>query len=71
MIKPKCDKCGEELKAYGALAFSPPETKPNESCGRAVEKYHICADCWPKLVAWLQASNAELCNRASTTRDSK
>lgn len=56
MIRPKCDKCGEELTAYGALAFSPPETKPDESCG-GIEKYHICAACWPKLVAWLQAPN--------------
>jgi hypothetical protein len=54
MIKPKCDKCHRELTAYGALAFSPPETFPDESCGREVGKYHICADCWRKFLAWLQ-----------------
>jgi hypothetical protein len=22
-----------------------------------VDKFHICADCWPEMVAWLQAPN--------------
>ena len=54
MIKPKCDKCGEELKAYGALAFSPPETKPDDSCGREVSKFHICIKCWEKFLEWIK-----------------
>lgn len=56
MIKPKCDKCGEELKAYGGLAFSPPETLPDESPSRQVDKLHICVKCWKLLMVWLKAS---------------
>jgi hypothetical protein len=52
MINPKCDKCGEELAAYGALAFSPPDTRPDQSCGREVNKYHICTKCWDLILAW-------------------
>jgi len=59
MIKPRCDKCHNELTAYGGLAFSPPETKPDESCGREVEKYHICAKCWQLFMAWLDEAIAE------------
>lgn len=58
MIKPKCDKCGEELQAYGGLAFSPPETLPDESPSRQVDKIHICAKCWKLLIAWLKAPNS-------------
>jgi hypothetical protein len=54
MIKPKCDKCGEELRAYGALVFSPPETFADDSPGRSVDKFHVCALCWPKLQAWMR-----------------
>ncbi len=53
-IKPKCDKCGNELKEYGGLAFSPPRTLPDESPSLDVNKYHICADCWRKFLEWLK-----------------
>jgi len=26
-IKPKCDKCGDELKEFGAILLSPPNKK--------------------------------------------
>jgi hypothetical protein len=55
MIKPKCDKCGEELQEYGGLAFSPPETLPDGSPGCQVYKIHICAKCWKLLLKWLKS----------------
>ena len=54
MISPNCDRCNRELQDFGALAFSPPETQPDGSCGREVEKYHLCADCWQELKRWLE-----------------
>jgi len=44
-IKPKCDKCGKELDAFGALLFSPPDRKNN------TKKFHICVDCYKKIAA--------------------
>jgi hypothetical protein len=42
-IKPKCDKCKEELKEFGAILLSPPD-KNNK-----VRKYHFCKKCYKKL----------------------
>lgn len=53
MITPKCDKCGKEMETFGALVLSPPQTFANNSCGRIVDKYHICADCWNALRRWI------------------
>ena len=55
MIRPHCDKCREELTAYGGLAFSPPGTLPDESSTREVGKFHICARCWTLFMRWLGA----------------
>jgi hypothetical protein len=49
MIAPTCQKCGAELDEPGALVFSPPQTLGAGS----VVKYHVCADCWQKLLSWL------------------
>jgi hypothetical protein len=51
MLELKCDKCGTELQQPGALVFSPPT-------GEAwlVEKYHVCAACWPALLEMLRAA---------------
>ncbi|MEX2172374.1 MAG: hypothetical protein WD851_23845 [Pirellulales bacterium] len=49
MLQLKCDKCGRELHEPGALVFSPPT---GESW--IVEKYHVCAECWPTVLAMLQ-----------------
>ena len=43
MINPTWDRYHRELQDVGALAFSPPETQPDGSCGREVENYHLCA----------------------------
>ena len=39
-IKPKCDKCQNELKEFGAILLSPPNKKSN------VHKYHLCVECY-------------------------
>jgi hypothetical protein len=49
MLELRCDKCGGELREPGALIFSPPTTKQ-----WLVEKYHVCADCWPAVLALLK-----------------
>lgn len=42
-IKPKCDKCGEELKDFGAILFSPPDKNST------VKKFHVCVGCYKKM----------------------
>lgn len=44
-IKPKCNMCGIELKEYGAILLSPPDS--NDS----VKKYHICAQCFERITS--------------------
>jgi len=51
MLKLECDLCHRELKEPGALIFSPPT---NEAW--IVEKYHVCADCWPAIVALMKST---------------
>jgi hypothetical protein len=58
MIGPCCDKCGVELQEYGAVALSPPETFPDGSCGREVEKFHLCRTCWYEFKEWLVEKDA-------------
>jgi len=43
MIKPICDRCGKELKEFGALLFSPLDKHDR------VMKYHICKECFWQL----------------------
>lgn len=50
MIVPRCDKCGEELMAYGAIILSPPIIKDEI---QNVEKYHICKTCYNDLMHWI------------------
>jgi hypothetical protein len=57
MLELKCDMCGRELAAPGALVFSPPVNE-----GWLVEKYHVCADCWPEVVALLKEKAGEAGN---------
>jgi hypothetical protein len=63
MIRPKCDKCGNELQAYGGLAFSPPETMPDDSPSRQVDKIHICVKCWRDFMAWLNNEKLRPCDK--------
>lgn len=39
-IKPKCDKCGDELVEFGAILLSPPDEEST------VKKFHICKKCY-------------------------
>jgi hypothetical protein len=43
-IKPKCDKCQEELGDYGAILLSPPTND------RKVTKYHLCKLCYKEII---------------------
>ena len=63
MLELKCDKCGRELTEPGALVFSPPKSE-----AWIVKKYHVCADCWPALVALLKAKNRGLIEQDKETR---
>ncbi len=47
-IAPKCDKCGKELRAFGAILFSPPNERSE------VKKFHICAECYAELLETLK-----------------
>lgn len=42
-IKPKCDKCKEELEDFGGILLSPPD-KENK-----VEKFHLCKNCFEEI----------------------
>lgn len=55
MIAPKCDKCRQELKTYGGLAFSPPRESEDGGYDRTVEKIHLCTECWSKFLAFLSS----------------
>jgi len=43
-IKPKCDRCGEELKKFGGVLLGPPDKR------NMVKKFHLCQSCY-KVVA--------------------
>jgi hypothetical protein len=43
-IAPTCDKCKQELTAFGGLLFSPPDDTGT------VQKLHLCAPCYEELV---------------------
>jgi hypothetical protein len=42
-IKPVCDKCKEELKEFGAILLSPPDSESK------VKKFHLCVSCYEGL----------------------
>ena len=54
MLELKCDICGRDLAAPGALVFSPPTDD-----GWLVEKFHVCADCWPTVAALIEDKTGE------------
>lgn len=41
-IKPVCDKCGKELREFGAILFGPPEKNK-------VRKFHLCRKCYREI----------------------
>lgn len=43
-ITPKCDICKDELKTFGAILLSPPDSKSKTL------KFHICPDCYKKII---------------------
>ena len=50
-INPKCDKCKEEMKNFGAIVISPPSHSPTE--GTIWRKYHLCLSCWSLFKEWM------------------
>lgn len=46
MIRILCDNCAQELMKPGAILLSPPD-------GHECDKFHICIDCYDKLMATL------------------
>ena len=51
MLNFKCYLCKRELNEPGALLFSPPEKF--EYHAGMVNKYHICADCFLDIMAFI------------------
>lgn len=49
-IKPKCDKCQNELAQPGGLAFSLSSDIKKTS---EVMKYYLCVWCWQEFIEWL------------------
>ena len=47
-IKPKCDKCGEELKDLGGILLSPPNKEG------MVKKLHLCRSCYKDVFRGLR-----------------
>ena len=54
MLELKCDICHNKLQNPGALIFSPPTME-----AWIVEKYHICPNCWPTVMALLKTDERE------------
>jgi len=46
-IAPKCDKCGKELAAFGAILLSPPNKLSQ------VQKFHLCGECYKQVLVLL------------------
>jgi hypothetical protein len=43
-IKPICDKYKKELKEFGGILLSPPDSK------NKVRKFHLCKKCYTEIV---------------------
>jgi hypothetical protein len=76
MIAPKCDKCGNELKDFGGLVFTP----PLHAGSNTVYKFHICGDCYMLIRRWMlgqlelvpvKKKRKPRCPTAPTTNQSK
>jgi hypothetical protein len=50
-IKPKCDKCGNELTFFGGIILSPPDLQ------NKVTKFHICRKCYEIILSQLSVKN--------------
>ena len=46
-IKPKCDKCKEELKDFGGILLGPPDESNN------VRKFHLCKQCYKDILIFI------------------
>lgn len=57
MIKPNCDKCGNELKEFGGILLSPPD-KDNK-----VVKDHLCVKCYDTIKNGTETKDLKTPNR--------
>jgi|RhiMethySRZTD1v2_1073278.scaffolds.fasta_scaffold3554659_1 hypothetical protein len=57
MLELRCDICHGLLDEPEALIFSPPMSK-----AWLIEKFHVCVDCWPTVVALLKTEAGEVGN---------
>lgn len=55
-----CDICQKELQQPGGLVFSPPTNG-----AWLVEKYHVCAACWPELKKFVSPQGEPIAAPAS------
>lgn len=64
MIKVICDVCSKELDEMGGLLFSPPDAAYDDDNNMSLvcTKTHICADCFPKLLDFIQEEKRNLLN---------
>ncbi len=53
----KCDRCQALFSIEttpGGVAFSPPRrVEPHTKVYTVCEKYHICAECWPLFIRFM------------------
>lgn len=47
-IKPTCDVCKKELKDFGGILLSPPDSRSK------VKKFHLCKNCYQEIVKKLK-----------------
>ena len=53
-MKITCCKCSKPFTTMGALVFSPPVKNNKEMSMSTVHKFHVCSDCWPKLLKFME-----------------
>jgi hypothetical protein len=44
LINPLCDKCNQDLTAFGGILFSPPDAH------NRVDKSHLCKGCYQEVI---------------------
>jgi hypothetical protein len=53
-MKLTCCSCDKPIHIPGALVFGPPIKNNKEMSVSSVHKYHICIDCWPRLIKCIE-----------------
>lgn len=53
-MKITCYSCNKPITNPGALVFSPPVKNNKDMSVSSVHKYHICLECWPRVIRCLE-----------------